>query len=204
YGCIVRALDQERMMEVEWEDGGHSLYPFTWLRDNCQCPRCTLQSAQARLLPLTDLDVHTGIMDDFYLSQVSIVWPDQHVSLFDAEWLKKRCFSAAARQAMQEELFLNGESEFGFYVNISKSVFFSALRPEGLLFLWALHRRDTRFLSVEEKLNFTSAPEGGISYFLTGLHSVIQRMSQSSRLSGAFYCDELKKQKVPIKSPELF
>ena len=57
----VRALDEERLMEVEWGDGDHSLYPFTWLRDNCQCPLCTLQSARARLLLLSDLNVHTGV-----------------------------------------------------------------------------------------------------------------------------------------------
>lgn len=57
----VRALDEERMMEVEWEDGGQSLYPFTWLRDNCQCPLCTLESAQARKLLMSDLDIHTGV-----------------------------------------------------------------------------------------------------------------------------------------------
>lgn len=48
-------------MEVEWEDGGHSLYPFTWLRDNCQCPQCTLHSAKARKLLMSDLDIHTGV-----------------------------------------------------------------------------------------------------------------------------------------------
>lgn len=57
----VRALDEERLMEVEWEDGGHSLYPFTWLRDNCQCPLCTLHSAKARKLLMSDLDIHTGV-----------------------------------------------------------------------------------------------------------------------------------------------
>ena len=57
----VRALDEERIMEVEWEDGGHSLYPFTWLRDNCQCPLCTLESAEARKLLMSDLDINTGV-----------------------------------------------------------------------------------------------------------------------------------------------
>ncbi|XP_068580373.1 gamma-butyrobetaine dioxygenase [Cebidichthys violaceus] len=38
---------------------------------------------------------------------VSIAWPDRHTSVFDPEWLKRRCFSAAARQALKEELFLN-------------------------------------------------------------------------------------------------
>ena len=56
-----RTLEQERLLQVEWEDGSCSLYPFTWLRDNCQCPLCTLQSAQARSLPLSQLDVHTGV-----------------------------------------------------------------------------------------------------------------------------------------------
>lgn len=51
--------------------------------------------------------------------QVSIVWPDQHTSVFDADWLKKRCFSPAARQAMQEELFLNGESIIFFISNFN-------------------------------------------------------------------------------------
>lgn len=46
----------------------------------------------------------------FVSPQVSIIWPDQHTSVFDADWLKKRCFSPAARQAVQEEYFLNGES----------------------------------------------------------------------------------------------
>lgn len=56
-----RALDQERLLQIDWDDGSCSLYPFTWLRDNCQCPLCTLQSAQARKLLLSDLDVHTGM-----------------------------------------------------------------------------------------------------------------------------------------------
>lgn len=56
-----QALKKERMVQVDWEDGGHSLYPFAWLRDNCQCPMCTLQSAQARKLLMSDVDVNTGV-----------------------------------------------------------------------------------------------------------------------------------------------
>lgn len=56
-----QALDHKRLLQVEWDDGSCSLYPFTWLRDNCQCPMCMLHSAQARSLLFIDLDVHTGI-----------------------------------------------------------------------------------------------------------------------------------------------
>lgn len=63
-GSAVRhaqALNKERMVQVDWEDGSHSLYPFTWLRDNCQCPKCTLTSAQARKLLMVDVDVNTAV-----------------------------------------------------------------------------------------------------------------------------------------------
>lgn len=50
------------------------------------------------------------IFKDFSSPQVSVVWPEKHTSVFKAEWLKRRCFSAAARQALQEEFFLNGTS----------------------------------------------------------------------------------------------
>lgn len=56
-----RPLNKERMVQVDWEDGGHSLYPFTWLRDNCQCPMCMLESAQARKLLMSQVDVNTGV-----------------------------------------------------------------------------------------------------------------------------------------------
>ncbi|KAM4744917.1 gamma-butyrobetaine dioxygenase [Anableps anableps] len=139
----VRALDEERLMVVEWEDGGQSLYPFTWLRDNCQCPLCTLQSAEARLLLLADLDIHTG-MDTVEVTKdgkVSIVWPDQHMSVFDAEWLKKRCFSAAARQAMQEELFLNERYYWDATLCIPKADFQEVLHDDAAALAWLLALR---------------------------------------------------------------
>ncbi|XP_027871585.1 gamma-butyrobetaine dioxygenase [Xiphophorus couchianus] len=139
----VRALDEERLMEVEWEDGGQSLYPFTWLRDNCQCPHCTLRSAEARLLLMADLDIHTG-MDSVEVtkdSKVSIVWPDQHMSVFDAEWLKKRCFSDAARQAMQEELFLNERYYWDATLRIPQVDFQEVLHDDGAALAWLLALR---------------------------------------------------------------
>lgn len=70
----VRALERERLLQVEWEDGTCSLYPFTWLRDNCQCPHCTLQSAQARSLLLAELDVHTS-MDSVQVNENKVGKP---------------------------------------------------------------------------------------------------------------------------------
>ncbi|XP_026175390.1 gamma-butyrobetaine dioxygenase [Mastacembelus armatus] len=139
----VRALDEERLIEVEWEDGGHSLYPFTWLRDNCQCPLCTLQSAQARKLLMADLDIHAGvdIVEVTNDNKVSVVWPDQHSSVFDSEWLKKRCFSPAARQALQEELFLNERYYWDSTLRVPTANYQEVLHDDKAALAWLLALR---------------------------------------------------------------
>uniref|UniRef100_A0A671T795 Butyrobetaine (gamma), 2-oxoglutarate dioxygenase (gamma-butyrobetaine hydroxylase) 1 n=1 Tax=Sinocyclocheilus anshuiensis TaxID=1608454 RepID=A0A671T795_9TELE len=132
-----RAMDQERLLQIDWDDGSCSLYPFTWLRDNCQCPHCTLQSAQARCLLFTNLDVHTG-MDQVQLmdNKVSITWPDQHSSEFDPDWLKKRCFSSEARQAQQEELFLNEREYWDSSLQIPTADFEEVLHDDKAALAW--------------------------------------------------------------------
>ncbi|KAM7424558.1 hypothetical protein PAMA_000754 [Pampus argenteus] len=139
----VRALDEEKLVEVEWEDGGQSLYPFIWLRDNCQCPLCTLQSAQARKLLMSDLDIDTGVdvVEVTNDNKVSIVWPDQHTSVFDAEWLKKRCFSHTARRAMQEELFLNERYYWDSKLRIPTADYQEVLREDKAALAWLLDLR---------------------------------------------------------------
>ncbi|KAJ0056746.1 hypothetical protein NL108_014179 [Boleophthalmus pectinirostris] len=139
----VGALHAERLLQVEWEEGGHSLYPFTWLRDNCQCPRCTLQSALARKLLVGDLDVNIGV-DSVELTsdnKVSVVWQDQHSSVFDCDWLKRRCFSAAARRAVQEELFLNERVHWGSSLRVPTAHFEEVLQDDRAALAWLLALR---------------------------------------------------------------
>lgn len=44
----------------------------------------------------------------FLCYKVHIMWPNEHYSEFEADWLKKRCFSQQAREKLQRELFLPG------------------------------------------------------------------------------------------------
>ncbi|KAM6980453.1 gamma-butyrobetaine dioxygenase [Aplochiton taeniatus] len=138
-----RVLNEERLVEVEWEDGGQSLYPFTWLRDNCQCPLCLLESAQARSLLFSELDIHTGV-DSVQVTdnkKVSIVWPDQHTSEYDSKWLKKRCFSPVARKAVQEELFLNECYYWDSKLQIPTANFEEVLLDDKAALAWLLALR---------------------------------------------------------------
>uniref|UniRef100_A0A8C6T1M4 gamma-butyrobetaine dioxygenase n=1 Tax=Neogobius melanostomus TaxID=47308 RepID=A0A8C6T1M4_9GOBI len=140
---FVGALREERLLQVEWEDGGHSLYPFTWLRDNCQCPTCTLQSAQARKLLIGDLDVNVGLgsVELTADNKVSITWQDQHSSVFDCDWLKRRCFSAAARRAVQEELFLNERLHWDSSLRVPTAHFQEVLEDDEAALAWLLALR---------------------------------------------------------------
>ncbi|XP_054442223.1 gamma-butyrobetaine dioxygenase [Pteronotus mesoamericanus] len=99
-------LDGAHLMQILWHDGTESFYPAVWLRDNCQCPNCYLDSAKARKFLVESLDVNIGIKDvSFDRKRVLITWPNEHYSEFEAEWLKKRCFSQQAREKLQTELF---------------------------------------------------------------------------------------------------
>ncbi|KAJ8394931.1 hypothetical protein AAFF_G00040540 [Aldrovandia affinis] len=140
----VQALSQERLVQVHWEDGSHSLYPFVWLRDNCQCPVCMLRSAGARSLILSLLDINTTV-DRVTLpepTKVSIVWPDQHSSEYDADWLKKRCFSPEARRAQQEERFLNKRTYWGSDLNIPTASFQEVLHDDKAALDWLTALRE--------------------------------------------------------------
>lgn len=64
--CVIQkaeVLDGAHLMRIIWQDGADSIYPAVWLRDNCQCSDCYLDSAKARKLLIEALDVYIGIKD---------------------------------------------------------------------------------------------------------------------------------------------
>lgn len=52
-------------------------------------------------------NIHIGDIC-FLCYKVLITWPSEHYSEFEADWLKKRCFSQQAREKLQRELFFPG------------------------------------------------------------------------------------------------
>ncbi|XP_028650051.1 gamma-butyrobetaine dioxygenase [Erpetoichthys calabaricus] len=141
----VQALHKDRYVSIQWNDGTQSLYPYVWLRDNCQCPLCFLQSAKARKILMTDLDVTTGVERVLLTdpTKVSIVWPDFHTSVFEAEWLRKRCFSQPSRENVQENLFLNERYYWGSDLRIPTVSFKEVLTNDKAAFFWLTTLRST-------------------------------------------------------------
>uniref|UniRef100_UPI00398F3D0E gamma-butyrobetaine dioxygenase n=1 Tax=Pristiophorus japonicus TaxID=55135 RepID=UPI00398F3D0E len=146
----VEAFDKQRCITVHWEDGSHSLYPYVWLRDNCQCPQCFLPSAKARKLPIKDLDVNISaekvILTD---SKISVIWPDQHISEFDPNWLKTRCFAQSTREQKQKDLFLTDRQNWGSELQIPSASFEEVLNNDEVAYQWLCALRKIGFVRLK-------------------------------------------------------
>lgn len=86
---------KERVLDVNWEDGVSSQYPFVFLRDNCQCPKCFHPDTKSRQIDMfrdpdfNDIVPKNVVHDKDY---VTITWLDDHKSTFDRAWLEERKF----------------------------------------------------------------------------------------------------------------
>ncbi|KAM5317294.1 gamma-butyrobetaine dioxygenase isoform 1-T3 [Glossophaga mutica] len=130
-------LDGAHLMQILWHDGTESFYPAVWLRDNCQCPACYLDSAKARKFLVESLDVNIGIKDvSFDRKRVLITWPNEHYSEFEAEWLKKRCFSQQAREKLQRELFFPECQYWGSELQLPTLNFEDVLQSDEHAYKW--------------------------------------------------------------------
>ncbi|CAM9421048.1 gamma-butyrobetaine dioxygenase [Odocoileus virginianus] len=138
--CVIQkaeVLDGAHLMRIIWQDGADSIYPAVWLRDNCQCPDCYLDSAKARKLLIEALDVYIGIKDlMFDKKKVHIMWPNDHYSEYKADWLKKRCFSQQARERLQKELFLPECQYWGSEFQLPTLDFEDVLKDDEHAYRW--------------------------------------------------------------------
>lgn len=92
--------DKAAMLKIHWGDSKTDLYPFIWLRDNCQCPQCFESSSRSRKLLLQDLsrDVHPIAVEVPKDGRsVSLSWSDGHSSVFSSSWLHRRAFNSSSR-----------------------------------------------------------------------------------------------------------
>ncbi|XP_004683645.1 PREDICTED: gamma-butyrobetaine dioxygenase [Condylura cristata] len=142
-------LDGDHLMQILWDDGIESLYPAVWLRDNCQCTYCYLDSAKARKLLIEALDVNIGIKSlTFDSKKVYVTWPNEHYSEFEASWLKKRCFSQKARENLQKELFLPECQYWGSELQLPTLDFEDVLRSDEHAYKWLFNLKKVGIVRI--------------------------------------------------------
>lgn len=99
--CVNRNINDAKVIDnqmtrVTWDDNETCDFPHIFLRDNCQCSTCFHPDSKQRLLDTVktiDLNIQPKeIQLDKSNADVTITWPDEHVSKFSSKWLKKRKF----------------------------------------------------------------------------------------------------------------
>ncbi|KAJ7391731.1 Gamma-butyrobetaine dioxygenase [Desmophyllum pertusum] len=111
----IQKADISRMLHVTWNNDTANRYPFVYLRDNCQCSECFHESSLQRSFDTVGhlkmkMDIQPERVDVQPRSrlaeeerawnevvdvlqngeEISVTWPDKHVSVFNSEWLHSR------------------------------------------------------------------------------------------------------------------
>ena len=87
---------QEDSLVLIFEDGKKRIFPFIFLRDNCQCAKCFHPSSKQRLFN-TAFEVELDLKPKATWNDngsVHLEWDDGHISSFSHKWLQDRTFPA--------------------------------------------------------------------------------------------------------------
>ena len=99
----------EEAVCVQWADGSSSRYHHIWLRDHCGCEKCYNYLTNQKEFNIMDvpLDINPVNLAINEQQDLSIKWPDGHVTVFDAAWLGRHSYGAhQSLREKKQELFL--------------------------------------------------------------------------------------------------
>ena len=77
---------------VTFDDGHESIFPNSFLRDNCLCPQCFHASSRQRIvdtMSTAPLDIK-AIQTHVEAGDLCMLWEDGHASTYSAHWLRER------------------------------------------------------------------------------------------------------------------
>ncbi len=98
---IVSVSRDTSALYVTWGDGHSGKFHHIWLRDNCSCPQCGNHESGSRFLSFLDIptDIAPAHMSHDAVA-ITVRWRgDHHMSLYSSAWLRRHCYSDAARAA---------------------------------------------------------------------------------------------------------
>ncbi|WP_236194938.1 gamma-butyrobetaine dioxygenase [Pseudomonas glycinae] len=96
---------------IKWADGRVSPFHHVWLRDNCPCPHCVYSVTREQVFEIVDAaqDLSPSAVHIDTDGCLRIDWQDDHLSRFDAGWLRAHAYddeSRTERLAAKPEPFL--------------------------------------------------------------------------------------------------
>ncbi|CAL4097429.1 unnamed protein product, partial [Meganyctiphanes norvegica] len=134
------AETSNRMLEVSWSSKEKDLYPYVWMRDNCQCSNCFHPIAKTRTFGAfnLDMDIHPKHIEVLSGGEdIEITWSDGHVSKYPAKWLNERAFNKyhqrKARPAFRLKLKYWGSE---LLENLPRASFHDILTDEKAFLAW--------------------------------------------------------------------
>eukprot|EP00112_Aurelia_sp_Birch-Aquarium-sp1_P011686 Seg246.5 transcript_id=Seg246.5/GoldUCD/mRNA.D3Y31 product="Gamma-butyrobetaine dioxygenase" protein_id=Seg246.5/GoldUCD/D3Y31 len=83
-------------IKVAWSNNEVSRLPFVFLRDNCKCPACFLETADQSLVLIHDAlrEAENGVEKvSFHEDSLVIRWASGHESSFSLSWLKGQSYT---------------------------------------------------------------------------------------------------------------
>jgi len=106
---ISKVQQDQRKLFVYWADDHCSQFHYLWLRDNCYCPKCGDPRHGEKHLRIVDIPLDIKPLSVHWDSgnALEIVWkPDEHKSIYNAQWLRQHCYSATERENRQHRSIL--------------------------------------------------------------------------------------------------
>lgn len=89
---------EDGRVEVQWRDGRTSPFHHTWLRHNCQCPKCLDSSSGQKLVSILDFPPRPVPRSvSLENGQVVVRWKDGHVSPFPQDFLRRYAYDQQSR-----------------------------------------------------------------------------------------------------------
>ena len=103
----LRETESDGTLHVTWNDNRVNRYPFVFLRDICRCPECFHESSSQRSFDTVGqlrMNIQPKRVEVLQSGkQIAVTWPDEHVSVFDSEWLHSRRLAEKSQEAEAKE-----------------------------------------------------------------------------------------------------
>jgi len=101
--------ENERFLNVHWSANNQvDVYPFAWLRDSCQCPKCYSQHMTQRLVLLREVNMTATLLEVEIIENgtaISGTWDDGHVGYWPAAWMWQRRFVRESQDVRKRHIY---------------------------------------------------------------------------------------------------